>query len=160
MIDASWGMEEEFLVAYAERRDVKIERLAAAGGGLPILVEAAVVGLIQRQQGAVAELEDLVLEHQHAADAGPVGDHPAGGGIRCGLQFLFKIRQVAVLEDDPFPGPRETAAVDDARVVQRVRKKHIVRSHGGEVTAASEGLGKGASFLVEIPLSERRSPSF
>jgi molecular chaperone HtpG len=32
VIDASWGVEEEFLEAYAERRDVKIERLAAGSG--------------------------------------------------------------------------------------------------------------------------------
>jgi signal transduction histidine kinase len=38
--------------------------------------------------------------------------------------------------------------------------RSIVRSHGGEVTAASEGLGEGASFVVEIPLGEQRSPSF
>ena len=32
VIDASWGMEEEFLAAYAERKGVKIERLAADSG--------------------------------------------------------------------------------------------------------------------------------
>lgn len=32
VIDASWGMEEEFLEAYAERKGVRIERLAADSG--------------------------------------------------------------------------------------------------------------------------------
>ncbi len=32
VIDASWGLEEEFLQAYAERKGVKIERLAATSG--------------------------------------------------------------------------------------------------------------------------------
>ncbi len=31
--------------------------------------------------------------------------------------------------------------------------RSIVRSHGGEVTAYSEGLGKGATFTVDIPLA-------
>ena len=35
--------------------------------------------------------------------------------------------------------------------------RSIVRSHGGEVTAQSEGLGKGATFVVEIPMGERSS---
>jgi signal transduction histidine kinase len=35
--------------------------------------------------------------------------------------------------------------------------RSIVRSHGGEVTARSEGLGKGATFVVEIPMGERSS---
>ncbi len=30
--------------------------------------------------------------------------------------------------------------------------KHIVEMHGGEVRAESEGLGKGATFVVELPL--------
>jgi histidine kinase len=38
--------------------------------------------------------------------------------------------------------------------------RSIVRSHDGEVSAASEGLGKGATFIVEMPLGEQRSPSF
>jgi signal transduction histidine kinase len=33
--------------------------------------------------------------------------------------------------------------------------RRIARLHGGEVTAASEGLGHGSTFTVEIPLSHR-----
>lgn len=36
--------------------------------------------------------------------------------------------------------------------------RSIARSHGGEVTAHSEGLGRGAKFTVEIPMGERTSP--
>lgn len=31
--------------------------------------------------------------------------------------------------------------------------RHLVESHGGRITAASEGLGKGAEFVVSLPLS-------
>jgi histidine kinase len=37
--------------------------------------------------------------------------------------------------------------------------RSIVRSHGGEVTAYSEGLGRGATFAVDVPLGEQSSPS-
>jgi two-component system, chemotaxis family, CheB/CheR fusion protein len=37
--------------------------------------------------------------------------------------------------------------------------RHLVEAHGGNVKAASEGLGRGASFTVELPLSSHRVPT-
>jgi PAS domain S-box-containing protein len=38
--------------------------------------------------------------------------------------------------------------------------RHLVELHGGTIRAASEGLGKGASFTVDLPLAqERRDPA-
>jgi PAS domain S-box-containing protein len=37
--------------------------------------------------------------------------------------------------------------------------KHLVELHGGTVTASSEGLGKGATFVVELPLGVDRVPA-
>jgi signal transduction histidine kinase len=33
--------------------------------------------------------------------------------------------------------------------------RHIVECHHGEITAESEGLGKGARFIVTLPLASR-----
>ncbi|HET8753397.1 MAG TPA: HAMP domain-containing sensor histidine kinase, partial [Salinimicrobium sp.] len=32
--------------------------------------------------------------------------------------------------------------------------KNLVEAHGGKISAVSHGIGKGASFIVELPLSE------
>jgi PAS domain S-box-containing protein len=37
--------------------------------------------------------------------------------------------------------------------------KHLVELHGGKVSAESEGIGRGATFIVELPLSIARLPS-
>jgi len=37
--------------------------------------------------------------------------------------------------------------------------RHLVEMHGGTIEAASEGLGKGATFTVSIPVMALRSPS-
>lgn len=36
--------------------------------------------------------------------------------------------------------------------------RHLVELHGGRITASSDGLGKGASFVVAIPVVQRISP--
>ena len=38
------------------------------------------------------------------------------------------------------------------RVVQGLRAAYLVELHGGEVTAESQGRGKGATFMVRIPI--------
>jgi len=37
--------------------------------------------------------------------------------------------------------------------------KHLVGEHGGDVTASSEGVGKGATFTVELPIAAEESRS-
>lgn len=37
--------------------------------------------------------------------------------------------------------------------------KHLVELHGGNIEAQSEGLGKGATFVVRLPVSPTRPPS-
>jgi len=35
--------------------------------------------------------------------------------------------------------------------------RHIVELHHGEITAASEGIGKGATFTVTLPIAQQAS---
>ena len=36
--------------------------------------------------------------------------------------------------------------------------KKLVEMHGGEITAASEGLDRGTTFRVALPVSSKRQP--
>ena len=101
-----------------------------------------------------------------------LGHTPSGGRVEVTTQRVGDLARVSVSDTGHGISSTDLGRVFD-RFFRAEQDPHssgtgigltiarsIARSHGGDVTASSDGLGKGARFTVEIPLGERRSPSF
>ncbi len=94
---------------------------------------------------------------------------PSGGRVVVTSQQVGDVARVTVTDNGHGISPDDLARVFD-RFYRAGQDPHstgtgigltiarsIVRSHGGDITAHSDGLGKGATFVVEIPMGERSS---
>jgi histidine kinase len=93
-----------------------------------------------------------------------LGHTPAGGRVVVASHRAGDVARVTVTDTGHGISPEDLGRVFD-RFYRAERDPHstgtgigltiarsIVRSHGGEVAAHSEGLGRGATFAVEIPI--------
>ena len=92
---------------------------------------------------------------------------PKGGSIRVGLERVDSDLQVVVSDSgegisaDFLPQVFENFRQSDSSAARRHGglgiglsiAKHLVELHGGTIAAFSEGPGKGASFVVRVPVS-------
>jgi histidine kinase len=100
-----------------------------------------------------------------------LGHTPAGGRVVVTSEQVGDTARVTIKDTGHGITPEDLGRVFD-RFYRAERDPHstgtgigltiarsIVRSHRGDVSASSEGLGRGAEFVVEIPMGERSSPS-
>ncbi|HEV8616104.1 MAG TPA: ATP-binding protein [Methylomirabilota bacterium] len=98
---------------------------------------------------------------------------PRGGRIQVELQRVRSLVQVRVsdtgqgIHEDDLPhifdrfrqGEAGNARSHGGLGIGLALVRHLVELHGGSVAAHSEGLGKGATFTVTLPLSIARAPA-
>ncbi len=96
---------------------------------------------------------------------------PRGGHVTVTLKDGSGLAHLEVTDDGPGIAPDFLPSVFDrfkqaAQSPQRVQRglglglaivKHLVELHGGTVTAHSDGIGKGARFVVTLPLGVHRA---
>lgn len=92
---------------------------------------------------------------------------PRGGHVNLSLVVIEQVARLEITDDGPGIAPeflpvmfdRFKQADSGAHRAQRglglglAIVKHLVELHGGTVTAHSEGIGKGARFVVTLPIS-------
>jgi signal transduction histidine kinase/ActR/RegA family two-component response regulator len=100
---------------------------------------------------------------------------PEGGEVRVGLELTGKVVQFSVadtgagIDGDFLPRVFDRFSQADTSTTRRhgglgiglALVRNLTELHGGRVTAFSEGIGKGATFIVELPLPEpeREAPA-
>lgn len=96
---------------------------------------------------------------------------PRGGTIRVALEVSQDVARVRVKDNgagidaavlrhifEPFvQGPQQGARVAGGLGLGLALVRALARMHGGSVSAASDGLGQGAEFVIELPLDHGTS---